>query len=66
MYREFIKRKFPQNEKLGLYVAPNLPGSKLGRILMKETRVRQPGDVAALYLDSGFFGKLGIHNFESV
>lgn len=56
MYREFIKRKFPHNEKQGLFVAPKLPGAKLGRILMKETRVRQPGDVAALYLDSGFFG----------
>ena len=56
MYRDFIKRKFPHNEKQGLFVAPNLPGSKLGRILMKETRVKQPGDVAALFLDSGFFG----------
>jgi hypothetical protein len=56
MYREFIKRKFPQNEKLGLYVAPRLPATKLGRILMKETRVKQPGDVAAMHLDSGLFG----------
>jgi hypothetical protein len=55
MYREFIKRKFPHNESLGLYVAPQLPGSKLGRILMKETRVKQPGDVVAMYLDSGLF-----------
>ncbi|MEM0996913.1 MAG: hypothetical protein AAGN35_07535 [Bacteroidota bacterium] len=56
MYREFIKRKLPHNEKLGLFVAPKLPATKLGRILMKETRVRQPGEVAALHLDSGFFG----------
>ena len=55
MYKDFIKRKFPQNESLGLYVAPNLPGSKLGKILAKETRVKQPGDVVAMYLDSGFF-----------
>ncbi|MEM7035793.1 MAG: hypothetical protein AAF570_02365 [Bacteroidota bacterium] len=54
MYREFIQRKFPGNEKLGLYVSPNLPGSKLGKILMKETRV-QPSAVVAMYLERGFF-----------
>jgi len=56
MYRDFIQRKFAHNESQGLFVAPNLPGSKLGRILAKETRIAQPGDVVALYLDSGFFG----------
>lgn len=56
MYRDFIQRKFAHNESQGLFVAPNLPGSKLGRILAKETRISQPGDVVALYLDSGFFG----------
>jgi hypothetical protein len=56
MYRDFIKRKFPHNEKLGLFVAPKLPATKLGRILMKETRVQQPGEVAAMHLDSGLFG----------
>lgn len=56
MYRDFIQRKFPANESEGLYVAPQLPGSKLGRILMKETRVAQPGDVVAMFLASGFFG----------
>lgn len=56
MYREFIKRKFPHNESMGMYVAPRLPATKLGRILMKETRVKQPGDVAAMHLDSGLFG----------
>lgn len=55
MYRAFIKRKFPHNEKLGLYVTPKLPATKLGKILMKETRVAQPTDVVAMYLDSGFF-----------
>lgn len=55
MYRDFIKRKFPANESEGLYVAPNLGGSKLGRILNKETHI-QTGDVVAFYLDSGFFG----------
>lgn len=56
MYRDFIIRKFPANESEGLFVAPQLPGAKLGRILMKETRVAQPGDVVAMYLDTGFFG----------
>lgn len=56
MYRDFIQRKFQANESEGLYVAPNLGGSKLGRILSKETRISQPGDVIAFYLDSGFFG----------
>ena len=56
MYRDFIQRKFPANESEGLYVAPQLPGSKLGRILMKETRIAQPGDVVAMFLDTGFFG----------
>ncbi len=56
MYREFIARKFPYNESEGMYVAPRLPGSKLGRILMRETRVKQPGDVVAMYLDTGLFG----------
>jgi hypothetical protein len=55
MYREFIKRKFPHNEDLGLYVAPRLPATKLGKILMKETRVKQPSDVIAMYLDTGFW-----------
>lgn len=56
MYRDFIARKFPNNESDGMFVAPRLPGSKLGRILMRETRVKQPGDVVAMYLDSGIFG----------
>ena len=56
MYRDFIKRKFPQNDNLGLYVAPQLPATKLGKILMKETRVKQPTDVIAMYLDTSFFG----------
>jgi hypothetical protein len=55
MYREFLKRKFPQNEDLGLFAAPQLPGSKLGRILMKETRVKQPNDIVAMYYDGGVF-----------
>ncbi len=56
MYRDFIKRKFPDNEDLGLFVSPRLPATKLGKILMKETRVKQPTEVVAMYLESGFFG----------
>lgn len=56
MYRDFIKRKFPHNEDQGLFVAPRLPATKLGKILMQETKVKQPTEVVAMYLDSGFFG----------
>lgn len=56
MYREFIKRKFPQNEDLGLFVSPRLPATKLGKILVKETRVKQPTEVVAMYLETGFWG----------
>lgn len=55
MYAEFIRRRFPQNDRLGLYVAPGLPAVKLGKILMKERKVRQPGDVSAMYLNEGVF-----------
>ena len=56
MYRDFIQRKFPANPSEGMYVAPHLGGSKLGRILSKETRISQPGDVVAYFLDSSLFG----------
>ncbi len=56
MYREFIKRKFPHNEDIGLFVAPRLPATKLGKILMKENRVKQPSEVIAMYVETGFWG----------
>lgn len=56
MYREFLKRKFPHNEDIGLFVAPRLPATKLGKILMKETRVKQPSEVIAMYIETGFWG----------
>ena len=56
MYKEYIKRKFPHSPELDLYVAPKLPGSKLGKVLTKVTRVQSPGDVAAFYYSGGFFG----------
>jgi hypothetical protein len=54
MYREFIQRKLSPNEGLGIYVSPNLPGSKLGRILNQETAVK-PSEVVAFYIDAGLF-----------
>jgi hypothetical protein len=54
MYREFIQRKLSPNENLGIYVSPNLPGGKLGRILNVETSVK-PSEVVAFYIDSGLF-----------
>lgn len=56
MYREFLQNKWPHNEQMGLYVIPRLPGSKLGRILNSEKRIKQPGDVIAMYYESGFWG----------
>lgn len=55
MYADYIKRRFPQNDKEGMYAAPNLPAVKLGKILIKERSVKQPGDVAAMHLDEGVF-----------
>jgi len=54
MYRDYIIRKISSNERLGIFVAPNLPGGKLGRILNEETQIR-PGDVVAFFVDSGLF-----------
>ena len=54
MYRDFILRKLQADENLGIFVAPNLPGAKLGRILNAETSIR-PGDVIAFYLDAGLW-----------
>lgn len=55
MYADFIQRRFPENDKEGLYVRPKLPAVKLGKILMKERKVKQPGDVMAMHLDEGVF-----------
>ncbi|MDX1907242.1 MAG: hypothetical protein SF053_09435 [Bacteroidia bacterium] len=55
MYAALIKEKFPQDEKNGLYVSPQLPAVKLGKILIKDTRVTSPNDVLALHLNEGPF-----------
>ncbi len=55
MFRNFIITKLNTDERNGIYVAPNLPAVKLGKILIKERRISQPGDVAAIHLDEGIF-----------
>lgn len=54
MYAQFLKDKFPHDEANGLYKAPQLPAVKLGKVLVKETRISSPNDVIGLHLWSGF------------
>ncbi len=55
MYRDFLKEKFPHDESVGMYKAPKLPAVKLGKALMKDTRISSPNDVVAMHLDEGTF-----------
>jgi len=55
MYAEIIKQKFPQDEKNGLYRVPQLPAVKLGKLLIKDTRIASPNDVLALHIYSSMF-----------
>jgi hypothetical protein len=55
MYGDYLKEKFPQDEKNGLYVFPKLPATKLGKALVKETRISSPNDVIALHVNDGTF-----------
>ncbi|MEM6806066.1 MAG: hypothetical protein AAF696_32005 [Bacteroidota bacterium] len=55
MYAEIIKQKFPQDEKNGLYRVPQLPAVKLGKMLIKDTRIASPNDVLALHEYSSMF-----------
>ena len=67
MYFDFIRSKFPQSPNLGLYAAPNLPAVKLGKILLNDSRVKQPGDVAATYADTSDLARdLGITPHTSI
>ncbi|MCB9234165.1 MAG: hypothetical protein H6581_21090 [Bacteroidia bacterium] len=52
MYRQFLQEKFPADEKSNLFKFPALPAVKLGKLLMKETRISQPGDVVAVHFYS--------------
>ncbi len=56
MYADFLKERFPHDEANGLFRAPNLPAVKLGKLLMKETRIASPNDVLGIHLWSGFLG----------
>lgn len=47
-----LLRTFPNDERLGFYVKPNMPASKLGKVLNAYTRL-QPGDVLAFHLVGG-------------
>lgn len=55
MYAAYLKEKFPQDDKNGLYVAPNLPAVRLGKLLIKERRISSPNDVMALHYYSSTF-----------
>lgn len=55
MYTDLIKRKFPHDDQLDLYVQPKLPAVKLGKALMKDTRVASPSDVVAVHMHGGMF-----------
>lgn len=57
MYADLIKEKFPQDEKNGLYRTPQLPAVRLGKILIKDTRIASPNDVLAMHYYSGTFSK---------
>lgn len=57
MYADFLKERFPHDEKNGLYVTPKLPAVKLGKILVSDTRIASPNDVIALHYHSGTFSK---------
>ena len=60
MYGSLLKEKFPHDERAGLYKVPNMPAVKLGKILMKDTRITSPNDVIALHLNSGTFSSSAI------
>jgi len=61
MFQEIIRRKFPEDEANGLYVAPKLPAVKLGKLLMRDTRVSSPNDVVAMHLNESLFSSSGVY-----
>ena len=54
-YTTLIKGKFPVDERNGLFLSPNLPAVKLGRILRRDKRINSPSDVLAMHTYSGTF-----------
>ncbi|MEM7373477.1 MAG: hypothetical protein AAF587_32925 [Bacteroidota bacterium] len=55
MYTDYLKEKFPHDEKNGMFKAPKLPAVKLGKILIRDTRISSPNDVIAMHHNSGTF-----------
>jgi hypothetical protein len=49
---DVILRTFPNDERMGFFVKPNLPSTKLGKVLNAYTRL-QPGDILAFHLTGG-------------
>ncbi|MEM6262691.1 MAG: hypothetical protein AAGI38_09310 [Bacteroidota bacterium] len=60
MYAAYLQQHFPLDERAGLYAAPNLPAVKLGKLLMKDTRIGSPNDVLAIHLNEGLFSSEAI------
>lgn len=56
-----LKAKFPHDEQAGLYVAPKMPAVKLGKLLMRDSRVSSPSDVVAMHLIESMFSTSGVY-----
>jgi hypothetical protein len=54
-YSQIIQRNFPNDERLGFYVKPNIPSGKQGKILNDFTRL-SPGDLIACHIFGGMLG----------
>lgn len=64
MYADLLKRKFPQDEKNGFYKVPQLPATRLGKVLLKFTQIASPADVVAMHYYAGTFSS-GVALFTS-
>lgn len=53
-FSEIILRKFPYDEKLQFYVKPNIPASKLSKVLASNSKI-QAAEVLAFHLYGGLF-----------
>lgn len=56
-YTEVIQRKFPDDNRLGFYIRPNLPATKIGMALMGYTKIASPSDVVAVLEYGSFLSK---------
>lgn len=55
MYADLILAAFPADDNLGMYRYPNLPATKLGKVLAGATRIKTPGEVIAFLYEGGLF-----------